>query len=402
MKWRYLLSVALFTFLVHSCRKEDQPAPVVYDPSVNQSPIANAGLDKTIVLPTNSVTLDGRASTDPDNNITTYSWRKIAGPTPANIFDLAMPQTPVTNLTEGVYAFALKVTDAGGLFSEDTVLITVKQQQKSHWTLINYLPGDEFFLGSFYSWWFNGFNFLMGIGDEVFAISNKGNFWKYSGGWGKVGIFPMHIVDIPIFFSVNNKGYSIGNGTCWQYDPLNNQWTRKKDPPGNIEAPLVINNKVYFRNSKNQLIAYDPSTDSYDQKNNHPYVGHRLLGSFVINGQGYYIGENRTCWKYDPASNDWQQKAGFNVAGLVVNTSSFSLNNYGYIIGDLDQNAYNSNSRMKLWRYDPEINQWIQFEEDYPGDGAYEISTVSLTGVVYVGLGFNKGDFNATDFWSFK
>jgi len=33
----------------------------------NQPPIANAGADQTITLPTNIVNLDGSASTDPDN-----------------------------------------------------------------------------------------------------------------------------------------------------------------------------------------------------------------------------------------------------------------------------------------------------------------------------------------------
>jgi hypothetical protein len=57
---------------------------------------------------------------------------------------------------------------------------------------------------------------------------------------------------------------------------------------------------------------------------------------------------------------------------------------------------------MKLWRYDPSLNQWNQFEEDYRGYGAYYINTVSLNGIVYAGLGYNNGDVNAIDFWSFK
>ena len=57
---------------------------------------------------------------------------------------------------------------------------------------------------------------------------------------------------------------------------------------------------------------------------------------------------------------------------------------------------------MKVWRYDPSLNQWSQFDEDYPGYGAYYINTVSLSGIVYVGLGYNNGDWNAIDFWSFK
>jgi Uncharacterized protein conserved in bacteria len=100
---------------------------VIVDSAVttNHPPIANAGADQTITLPTNTVNLDGSGSTDPDNNITSYAWTKISGPSSFNISNANVVKTPVTNLALGVYLFELKVTDAGGLFSTDTVKITV-------------------------------------------------------------------------------------------------------------------------------------------------------------------------------------------------------------------------------------------------------------------------------------
>lgn len=88
-------------------------------------PVAKAGADKTIVLPTNSVTLDGSKSSDADNDIATYSWVKISGPS-ANITNPNTAQTEVTGLEAGFYQFELKVTDSTGLFSKDTVQITVE------------------------------------------------------------------------------------------------------------------------------------------------------------------------------------------------------------------------------------------------------------------------------------
>ena len=89
------------------------------------APIANAGPDQTITLPANSVTLNGNASTDPDNNIATYLWTNISGPLTFSISNANAVQTQVTNLVEGIYQFELKVTDAGGLYDKDTVLVTV-------------------------------------------------------------------------------------------------------------------------------------------------------------------------------------------------------------------------------------------------------------------------------------
>ena len=91
----------------------------------NHPPVACAGADRTITLPTDTVTLDGSCSTDPDNNISRYLWRKVAGPASATIANANAATTQVSNLTEGVHQFELKVTDAGGLFSKDTVQVTV-------------------------------------------------------------------------------------------------------------------------------------------------------------------------------------------------------------------------------------------------------------------------------------
>jgi hypothetical protein len=109
---------------------KDTMQVIVNDPSQpNRPPVAGAGIDQTITLPTNSITVDGSGSTDPDNNISTYLWTKISGPSSFSIADASAVQTQVTNLVEGVYKFELKVTDAGGLFSRDTVQIAVINQQ---------------------------------------------------------------------------------------------------------------------------------------------------------------------------------------------------------------------------------------------------------------------------------
>jgi hypothetical protein len=92
----------------------------------NQPPIANAGADQTITLPLNEANIDGSGSTDPDNNITTYVWEKISGPLSFTIIHASAAQTRVADLTEGVYLFELKVTDAKGAASKDTVRVSVE------------------------------------------------------------------------------------------------------------------------------------------------------------------------------------------------------------------------------------------------------------------------------------
>jgi N-acetylneuraminic acid mutarotase len=102
---------------------------IVDDPAVNQPPVANAGSDQTITLPVNAVNLDGSASTDPDNNIISYAWTKITGPSSFNIINANAVQTQVNNLVQGIYQFELKVADVGALFSRDTIQVTVNAAQ---------------------------------------------------------------------------------------------------------------------------------------------------------------------------------------------------------------------------------------------------------------------------------
>src|SRR4030095_4254325 len=93
----------------------------------NNPPVANAGPDQTIILTTNTVALDGSASTDPNNNISSYLWTQIPGTSSLNIINANAVQTQVTNLVQGTYQFELKVTDAKGLIDKDTVQITALQ-----------------------------------------------------------------------------------------------------------------------------------------------------------------------------------------------------------------------------------------------------------------------------------
>ncbi|MCC6288569.1 MAG: hypothetical protein IT249_11860, partial [Chitinophagaceae bacterium] len=88
-------------------------------------PVANAGTDKSIQLPVNTVTLDGSASSSPEGTITNYLWSKVSGPAQAMINDPTNVSTDITNLVEGIYQFQLKVTDNNGASSVSTLTVTV-------------------------------------------------------------------------------------------------------------------------------------------------------------------------------------------------------------------------------------------------------------------------------------
>ncbi len=93
-------------------------------PPANQPPIAKAGNDVTITLPTNSVQLNGNGSYDPDGTIT-YSWAKIAGPTQFSISNSSIVNPVFSNLVAGTYTLRLTVTDNSGVKATDDINIIV-------------------------------------------------------------------------------------------------------------------------------------------------------------------------------------------------------------------------------------------------------------------------------------
>lgn len=100
---------------------------ITVNAAINRPPVANAGNDTSITLPAITANLDGSKSTDPDNNISSYQWTKIAGPSSYSITNTNTIKTEVNNLVEGVYQFELKVSDADGLFARDTIQVTLNQ-----------------------------------------------------------------------------------------------------------------------------------------------------------------------------------------------------------------------------------------------------------------------------------
>ncbi len=93
--------------------------------SRNFPPDANAGSNVNIILPVNSVNLNGAASTDPENSTLQYSWSKISGPSAFLISNGNTATPTVSNLVAGVYDFRLVVTDNVLLTDTATVRVTV-------------------------------------------------------------------------------------------------------------------------------------------------------------------------------------------------------------------------------------------------------------------------------------
>ena len=99
----------------------------------NDAPIANAGADMT-VTESARVTLDGSASSDPENEMLTYAWTQTFGMDMGidgvNTAALSF-RTPNRLDADVVLVFTLEVTDPRSATDTDTVQITVKIQTEA-------------------------------------------------------------------------------------------------------------------------------------------------------------------------------------------------------------------------------------------------------------------------------
>jgi N-acetylneuraminic acid mutarotase len=92
--------------------------------NINKAPVANAGADKTITLPTSSVTLTGSAS-DADGTIAGYKWTQVSGPSTALFSAATSASTSASSLKQGTYVFRLAATDNKGATGSDDVKVVV-------------------------------------------------------------------------------------------------------------------------------------------------------------------------------------------------------------------------------------------------------------------------------------
>lgn len=93
--------------------------------TTNKAPVANAGPDRQITLPTNAAYIKGSGS-DADGSISKYWWSKISGPS-AKMSQITSPTMRAYDLVAGTYEFELTVTDNKGAMAKDRMRLVVQK-----------------------------------------------------------------------------------------------------------------------------------------------------------------------------------------------------------------------------------------------------------------------------------
>ncbi|MEX6688729.1 PKD domain-containing protein [Danxiaibacter flavus] len=92
-------------------------------------PVAVIFGSSTIVLPVNSLSLDGRYSYSSGDSITSYKWQYVSGPQGFSVSDTTLPDLTIQNLSEGAYVFKLIVYNSHGVSAADSINFLVLRKQ---------------------------------------------------------------------------------------------------------------------------------------------------------------------------------------------------------------------------------------------------------------------------------
>ena len=385
---------------------KDSVQVIVSDPlQPNRPPVANAGADKTIALPDNTMTLDGSGSTDPDSNIIAYTWTKVSGPSSSDITNANSEQAQAINLVQGTYQFELKVTDAGGLFSKDTMQVVVDN------TVLTSCPFQKTLIGTIYPYRY-GFQTAIAGNKIVFAggfeIDNNVGSLPSS----KVNIFDMvtqtwssadltnhggHVAAIAVGDKIFIAGGTVANGGSGGiassrvdiYNTTDNTWTRTELSEARSAISAVrAGNKILFAGggTSTKVDIYDMSSSSWSATD----IQHKIYGATALGNKAILQGQ-AVFHIYDASNNSWST---YPTGRDYHDISSATLGNKIYLAGGYDGGYGGNNFSDIVHTYDVSSNSWSSTTMSMPKGG---IRSIAANGKVFWAGGFDSIWINGTE-----
>ena len=365
------MKILLYCFVVLICSLlffvscESRSCEGCVDLNENKPPIANAGLDQTIILPRNTTIINASGSLDPDNNIIAYKWTKISGPFSIKINSPENAEAQISDLQLGVYKFEILVTDAGGLSSRDTmqVLVTpasttgnvdilcsdapIIPRTTSTYILAGTLSQprmDIAVIAAGNKILYAGGRTYNTVSSQVDIYDTKNKTW--STGSLSVGRFSIAAVANggKVFFAggitaINSPGEPPKSNVVDIYDLSTNTWsTEHLSIAGSDIAAASVGGKVLFAggigsdpgsNRENRIDIYDLSSKTWSTKalseskeGTHAAI---TVGTkvYIVGGYNTGIGPLSLIDIYDEATNSWS------VSSLKIPRADFGLVSVG-------------------------------------------------------------------------
>lgn len=265
---------------------------------------------------------------------------------------------------------------------------------------------------------FNSASFTIGNTGYV-IIGNSTDMITYnpvSDEWPMYITLPENSGDRPMAFSINDVAYILLNNNMWQYNPLSDNWIKKKAFPGTLQTSksyafgFKVDSKIYIGNCyKNyEFWEYDPNLDQWLQKSD--FIGNSDQTSpvwgnytFSLNNKGF-LGVSQTAfalntlWEYDPTEDLWTAKSPL-PSNAYGDYCSFVINNEAFVGLGKNFNWSDGYKSDKIWKYDFQNDTWIEYRNCPAKLGV--ITSFSFDKKAYIISGYTKNHRYLNVLWEF-
>ena len=297
----------------------------------------------------------------------------------------------------------------------------------AQWTQKQSLPGVARTFATGFT--VNNTIYVMGGYDGSLIYNDVWAYDTSTDNWTQKANFPGGTRSAATSFTIGNKAY-VGTGTdgnnylsdFWEYEPFSDTWTQKANFPGYEREEAVgfgIGNKGYmgtgqtfvvgpnssFTTTYNDFYEYDPSTDTWLQKDSLPGAPRAYAVATVVGNKAYVgLGGNddqtlsfTDFYEYDPATDNWTPKAAMGGGGR-ADAGIVSFGNNIYVLGGINfPNLFGFSSSRK---YDVLTNTWVNGPNFNRGVIIAPI-VQSANGLVFAGTGYTNAVVPRSDWWQF-
>jgi N-acetylneuraminic acid mutarotase len=194
-----------------------------------------------------------------------------------------------------------------------------------------------------------------------------------------------------------------------RFNISDNTWTQIASPglPSTINGiAFSIKNKIYYGLTyaggfQKNFYVYDSKTDSWSQKNLFNGTANTYtITYFSFNDKGYVMFSDRSFYQYDPEADMWIRKTNFPGTTGIFGVSTMIFNDKIIVGTGKEANSQSGPAYDILYQYDPVYNSWNQIAL-FPGGKVLNTSSFVINNLGYMGLGLDDHSVVHKDFYEF-
>lgn len=229
------------------------------------------------------------------------------------------------------------------------------------WIRIGDYPGETLYAGV-----------SVVVGDNAYILGTE--FWEFEGttkSWKKLSK-PDAVTADGFQFVMNDITYfgSYPNSNLWAYNPSTNTWTQKNDLPFTsniwVGSGFALNGKAFVINATPyELWEYNDALDEWSKLSSSVPVEYEWMASFprsfIIGNDLYMVKQDeQQLWKFNGSSETWTNVGSMPFAPDTYSwyNIGFAIGQYGYIVNSNDQSG--SGAVAEVWRFDSATNTWTR------------------------------------------